>query len=821
MGFFDVISPRAIATSALVLTTFAQDALAAPKAPWIRPGGGYYGKKKMSNHIKRAIEGNNQKRAPETPFCAESLTTTVKAPKDNVWGTLVDVEIASVVEWLFAQEDLNLTITDDATGWDNTIQLVEAMWPNKTDALAYIDGTGPAPTKYAHVVLNNRATEDAHYADILVGPLPIDNATAKWEPLTYLHNKPSGGKVRNLDADNDIVYSEWLFKIGASVADITLDLWNATAMGLENDTLSIWGIDPLWQDDGRIIRWDTFWNTPTEVFDDSTLLPLGLYFSSDVTGRDPSKWKLEGWLYNGIFYETTEAFRAAYWSEGFVKHGANVDGDWARTDHQGEPLPMDSAAAPELIAPAGNRFAVDHKQNYVEWQDYSFYIGFTRDAGMALYDIRYKGERLIYELGLQEALAHYAGNDPMNSGTAYLDTFYGFGPYTFELVKGYDCPAHAVYLNTSFYVAETTHTHIDSVCLFEYVSDFPIQRHTTSDYVSVTKNTYFVARSISTIGNYDYMFSYSFFNDGSISVEVRASGYIQSAFFAGNGDYGFKIHDNLSGSMHDHVLNFKVDFDILGTNNSVQLMSTVPVSKSYPWSKGKVRNTMALSRSFIENEDEGRFNWGHNSATQVLVVNEDELNKHGELRGYRILPYTGAGHLVVENSTNLANAANWASHDIQITKRKDTEYKGAHAYNSQDVHDPPIDFAKFFDGENLRKEDLVLWLNLGMHHIPHTGDLPNTVMTTAHSGIQFMPSNYFDGDLSRRTVNQVRINYENGTATEIETFGQFKAAEDGSCGTCKLDYTPADRKHGDYHGDIVVRKFPFDPNNPYFESESI
>ena len=39
---------------------------------------------------------------------------------------------------------------------------------------------------------------------------------------------------------------------------------------------------------------------------------------------------------------------------------------------------------------------------------------------MRLYDIKYKGERIIYELGLQEAIAHYAGNDPQQSGTAYL-----------------------------------------------------------------------------------------------------------------------------------------------------------------------------------------------------------------------------------------------------------------------------------------------------------------------------------------------------------------------------------------------------------------
>jgi len=693
------------------------------------------------------------------------------------------------------------------------------MWPNKTDALNYLDQNTAEPTKYAHVILNNRATEEAHYADILVGPLPIDNATATWAPLEYPYTKKSGGTVRNLDADQGALYTEWITPISTSIADITLDLWNATMMGLDNDTLSIWGIDPLWQDDGRVIAWSAYWNTPVGDFDDSTLLPLGLYFRSDITGRDPSQWKFEGWLYNDIYYETTEEFRAAYWSGDFVKNTPNVDGDWARTGQFGTVEPLDTLAPPVQVAPAGSRYAVDPEQQYVEWMGFSFYIGFGRDAGMALYDIHFQGERILYELSLQEALAHYAGNDPMQSGTAYLDTFYGFGPYAFELVPGYDCPTHATFLNSSFYVDETCRTHINSICLFEFDADYPMQRHSTSEYVSISKNTYFVVRYVATVGNYDYTFSYSFFLDGSIAVEVRASGYIQSAYFANNQDYGFQIHDSLSGSMHDHVLNFKADFDILGTSNSLQLVSLVPTTTTYSWSKGKARNTMKIDRQFIETEDDGRFNWGANGATQVIVVNENATNKYGEHRGYRILPYTGTAHLTVLDSSNLNNAARWAEFDIQVTKQKDTEHRSTHPLNSQDTFEPPIDFSQFFDGECLRNEDLVLWLNLGMHHIPHSGDIPNTVMTTAHTGIQFTPSNYFVDDQSRRTVNQVHIAYGEGKTAEVETFGQFEASSEDA--TCKPNYEPVDANLAGYVGDIVVRKFPFDPNNPFFQTDSI
>ena len=30
---------------------------------------------------------------------------------------------------------------------------------------------------------------------------------------------------------------------------------------------------------------------------------------------------------------------------------------------------------------------------------------------------------------------------------------------------------------------------------------------------------------------------------------------------------------------------------------------------------------------------------------------------------------------------------------------------------------PPVDFDAFFDGENITQQDLVAWVNVGMHHL--------------------------------------------------------------------------------------------------------
>ncbi|KAF1812382.1 membrane copper amine oxidase [Eremomyces bilateralis CBS 781.70] len=762
----------------------------------------------------RGGKPRNETKPVNAESCVAPVVQTITAPKENIFAGLSDVEAASVVAFLFDQKTLNLTTSDEAGSWDNTITLVELLQPNKTAALSYLDGNGTPPVRYAHVMLNCRSTEEPYYQDLTVGPLPISNGTTTIAALEYPYTRKTEGKVRNLDADADeALYADWLYVIAAEIQDITLDWFGGVAVGEDNDTLSVWGIDPLWQDDG-IIRWDQFWNTPTGDFDSGTLLPTGLYFGSNVTGRDASQWELLGWYYNGIYYKTTEDFKAAYASPDFVKHNPNVDGDWAWTDHLGSSPEQDVIAPPVSVAPSGSRYAVDVPQKYVKWMDFEFYISFNRDLAMQLHDIKYKGERVLYELGLQEALAHYAGQDPTQSGTAYLDSFYGFGPYSFELVAGYDCPSHATYLDTQFYTGETTHTHKNSICLFEKEAQHAMSRHSTGSYVTVNKNIYFTVRNICTIGNYDYMFSYEFYMDGSMKVEVRASGYIQSAFFANNDDYGYQIHDSLSGSMHDHVLNFKADFDVLGTSNTLTKTALVPTTETYPWSMGKSRNTMKLNKTRVVSEDESKLFWDHNSQTQYQIVNLDKPNKYGESRGWRISPSEGTAHLTVENSSNLQNAANWAKYDFAVTRRKDTEPRAAHAYNSQDVANPPVDFDDFFDGESLEQEDLVVWFNLGMHHVPHTGDLPNTVMTNAHSSVQFSPLNYLMGDAGRESVNMVRVQYGEGEPSDVVTFG-------GQEPQCLVDMATLQPDLTTYIGDVVIRKFPFDPNNPYFETGSI
>lgn len=129
---------------------------------------------------------------------------------------------------------------------------------------------------------------------------------------------------------------------------------------------------------------------------------------------------------------------------------------------------------------------------------FEFFISTASDTGVFLHDIRFNNDSVIYELGLQEALSHYAGDDPQQGGLWYLDTVFLMGMRMYELVPGYDCPAYASFLDTVFHVGDESVVNRNSICVFEYTADHPLQRHTTNSQVSISRNTYLVVRSVST-----------------------------------------------------------------------------------------------------------------------------------------------------------------------------------------------------------------------------------------------------------------------------------------------------------------------------------
>ncbi|KAI4098821.1 MAG: hypothetical protein L6R37_006275 [Teloschistes peruensis] len=229
---------------------------------------------------------------------------------------------------------------------------------------------------------------------------------------------------------------------------------------------------------------------------------------------------------------------------------------------------------------------------------------------------------------------------------------------------------------------------------------------------------------------------------------------------------------------------------------------------------------MTIDRTFLASEDEGKLNWDANNNVMYSVVNKEAVNPYGEYRSYKIMPATGnRNHLTIQNSTTLGKSANWATHHLYAVQQKDTEPNSAYPYNGRDPNNPVVDFAKFFDGDSLDQEDIVIttklttflfpptnsYMNLGMHHIPDQSDLPNTVFTSAVSSMIIAPQNALVGDPSRSTIHQTRLNLVNGSVADALTFGSKQP-------TCSFDMGRTRPRLEEWTGEVYEVKYPYEPD---------
>src|SRR5271156_5892971 len=166
---------------------------------------------------------------PFKSLSPSSLATASKyhsfhAPKQNVWVDLSTAEADELFAFLYdSSNDLNLTRNPELTDWENAVRLVQVLQPNKSDVVQYIDESGSPPLRWAHIILNERATPQTRVAEYMVGHLGSGESISA-VPLTYCYNS-GRNHINTAVGDTDAL----LFGLAAAanISDITMDLLGA------------------------------------------------------------------------------------------------------------------------------------------------------------------------------------------------------------------------------------------------------------------------------------------------------------------------------------------------------------------------------------------------------------------------------------------------------------------------------------------------------------------------------------------------------------------------------------------------------------------
>ncbi|BFY97189.1 hypothetical protein BsWGS_00229 [Bradybaena similaris] len=719
-------------------------------------------------NINESTENFSQTVCPEElPPCDAYLSndgqnTVADSKYANVFEDLSASEISSVFGYLASQDELNIEPrqTKDAAH----VYLIELQVPNKTDALNFLDGKGSKPAREARVIVERSDLDEPVVEEYVVGPLPLP----QYHYLNPRRQRPSIPYRFHPTYGLHAAYTDLFNEIPDELNDIIRESYGTTFKDCRQDCLVLLPEKTSSAySDATLIILTAYYST-----DFTTINPVGLLFVMTETKKDSQRFQLHMLIYEGRVFKSVAEFVQRYQANSipkakltFPRPGPNGMSVAGTMNIRGRIFPEQLKAGPMQFDPHGKRYKVSGQRvQYLEW---SFSFRMSAMSGPQVWDVRWAGQRIAFEISLQELVVLYAGANPKMFYSHLSDSAFGLGDKASGLVPGVDCPEHATFLPQTIFKSELNgpKTLPNAFCLFEHNSGVPLRRH-RSDTKDNGRNygglvdRVLILRTIIVEYNYDYIFDLVFHQNGAIEVKTYATGYVMSQIFQeGETPFGFRIHEKVVGSIHHHLVNFKIDLDIQGQSNRYATLDFLTDKRPWPWYRTghEPFQQISFQHRLKHSEQEAVLRYNFSTPKYHIVYNEQARNKFGNHRAYRIAA-SGFTKQILPDASEVLRSRRWTQYQMSVSKRKDNEESSSSIFSMFDGENPVVDFDRHLqDNESIVDQDLVLWATVGFLHLPHTEDIPNTPTAGPSATIYLLPYNYFPECPSVGSRDAVRL----------------------------------------------------------------
>jgi primary-amine oxidase len=411
------------------------------------------------------------------------------------------------------------------------------------------------------------------------------------------------------------------------------------------------------------------------------------------------------------------------------------------------------ARNPTVMAqPRGRNFTIDGHE--ITWGNWRFHARIDGRVGTVISLARWQDQAalrsVLYQGYLSEMFVPYMDADYGWYSRTYFDTGeYGAGTMATPLKAGVDCPATAAFLPATFGDDKGEPiTTPNALCVFERSSGDPIWRHAEplNQTYEGRSNVELVVRMAAAVGNYDYLFDWVFNDAAEIEARVGATGIdsvkgvatrsMTDATAAADTRYGTLVRPNLVAVNHDHYFNFRLDLDIDGPGNSFNedKYRAVALPPESPR-----RSLYVVEPRVAATESEAALNTGH-EPSKFRVINEAKPNGVGNPVSYEIL-FANHAKLMLDADDWPARRAGFLRRDLWVTPYTPVERYAGGEYMFQSTGSDGLAAWTARD-RRIRNQDIVVWVNMGMHHLTRAEDLP--VMPTIWHSFRLRPHNFFD-----------------------------------------------------------------------------
>jgi primary-amine oxidase len=402
--------------------------------------------------------------------------------------------------------------------------------------------------------------------------------------------------------------------------------------------------------------------------------------------------------------------------------------------------PPASGLRPLNIAqPQGPSFRFDG--HLIEWDNWRFRYSFDAREGLVLYSVGYAEQGrirpILYRASLADMVVPYGDPGPAWSFRNAFDVSeYAFTARSmFSMTLGADVPSNAAFLDATFADEEgKAYTTQSAAALYEQDGGVLWRYADLKNGRPVARRARdLVLTSFLSAPPYEYGFNWIFHQDGRLEMVVSLTGIMTvKGVDAKSADmHGHRVAPDLEAVHHQHFFNFRLDFDVDGTENSVLEMNTQRAQGT--------SSAIATADTPLLRELEARRMVNPSSNRVWKVFNPAVRNALNQPVGYLLIPGENAIAYAAPAS-QIRLRAGFLDSQLWVTPFDPSERypAGNYVFQSAGGEGLPAWVAR---NRPLSAKDLVVWYTLGVTHIPRPEEWP--IMPVHRAGFELAPSGFF------------------------------------------------------------------------------
>lgn len=267
--------------------------------------------------------------------------------------------------------------------------------------------------------------------------------------------------------------------------------------------------------------------------------------------------------------------------------------------------------------PEGASHTYDPNTGLIEFDNWQMRLSWDLRAGVQLYNVKYSDtdintgqeipRSILYKASLPEATVSYSVGNPLfrRNFTSADSMFYPMGRRLIRLIRGVHVPCHATLVSIPFNGKSGP---VDFNSVNSFLPDRIAIYEQDGDLITIftgltgpaTRGRELVVRSIFSGLFYLWIFDWIFKQDGTIETKAEVSGRLVVALRHGRPEspWGDYVARNYLALTHNHIYNWRFDFDLDGRKNISGMEDILPANNCQDCQ----RNVLCCSNALTRNE---------------------------------------------------------------------------------------------------------------------------------------------------------------------------------------------------------------------------